>query len=80
MKEMKEGNAEVKWSERVPYAYWKGTPFMGGNRLDLVKCNVSKERDWNARIYSQVHIHSAWKFCLQQQSVLDCLSLLDIRW
>ncbi|KAG6520625.1 O-glucosyltransferase rumi-like [Zingiber officinale] len=53
MKEMKEGNAEVKWTERVPYAYWKGTPFMGGTRLDLVKCNVTKERDWNARIYAQ---------------------------
>ncbi|WOL13323.1 protein O-glucosyltransferase 1-like [Canna indica] len=53
MKEMKEGNAEVKWTERVPYAYWKGTPFMGKTRLDLVKCNVSKERDWNARIYAQ---------------------------
>ncbi|THU63109.1 hypothetical protein C4D60_Mb01t12270 [Musa balbisiana] len=53
MKEMNEGNAEVEWAERVPYAYWKGSPFMGGTRQDLVKCNVTKERDWNARIYAQ---------------------------
>lgn len=57
MKEMKEGNAEVKWQDREPYAYWKGSPFMGGTRVDLVKCNVSKERDWNARIYAQVHLY-----------------------
>ncbi|CAD5190154.1 unnamed protein product [Musa acuminata subsp. malaccensis] len=53
MKEMNEGNAEVEWAEREPYAYWKGSPFMGGSRQDLVKCNVTKERDWNARIYAQ---------------------------
>lgn len=56
MKEMNEGNAEVEWAERVPYAYWKGSPFMGGTRQDLVKCNVTKERDWNARIYAQVYL------------------------
>lgn len=51
---MKEANEEMKWIDREPYAFWRGNPHMGGNRFDLLKCNVTDEHDWNARIYAQV--------------------------
>ena len=54
LREMKEGNTNVKWMEREPYAYWKGNPFVVDNRKDLLKCNVSPEHDWNARLFVQV--------------------------
>lgn len=42
------------WKDREPYAYWKGNPKVAEKRKELVKCNVSEEHDWNARIYEQV--------------------------
>ncbi|KAF8704000.1 hypothetical protein HU200_031482 [Digitaria exilis] len=50
---MAEGNAMVNWTDRAPYAYWKGNPNVGAGRRFLLRCNVSGERDWNARIYAQ---------------------------
>jgi hypothetical protein len=55
-REIKEGNAMVNWTDRAPYAYWKGNPTVGAERRDLLRCNVSGNRDWNARIYAQVHV------------------------
>ncbi|TVU15069.1 hypothetical protein EJB05_38571 [Eragrostis curvula] len=52
-REIKEGNARVNWTDRAPYAYWKGNPAVGAERRDLLRCNVSAKRDWNARIYAQ---------------------------
>ncbi|KAL6903768.1 hypothetical protein ACP4OV_004581 [Aristida adscensionis] len=52
-REIKEGNAMVKWTDRAPYAYWKGNPTVGAERRDLLRCNASGPRDWNARIYAQ---------------------------
>uniref|UniRef100_A0A0D9W7J9 Glycosyl transferase CAP10 domain-containing protein n=1 Tax=Leersia perrieri TaxID=77586 RepID=A0A0D9W7J9_9ORYZ len=52
--EIAEGNAAVKWTGRAPYAYWKGNPTVGADRWNLVRCNASGKRDWNARIYAQV--------------------------
>ncbi|CAL9079177.1 unnamed protein product [Musa textilis] len=53
MNEMKAANEEVKWIDREPFAFWKGNPTMGSNRQELLKCNVTDEQDWNARIYTQ---------------------------
>lgn len=53
LKEIKEGNNKTKWMEREPYAYWKGNPHVAPTREDLLKCNVSAQQDWNARIYEQ---------------------------
>ncbi|KAG1355080.1 protein O-glucosyltransferase 1 [Cocos nucifera] len=50
-RELKEGNERVRWTDREPYAYWKGNPSVSAARRDLLKCNVSEARDWNARIY-----------------------------
>ncbi|KAM3282349.1 O-glucosyltransferase rumi [Capsicum chacoense] len=50
-KELQQSNELIKWTERVPYAYWKGNVVLGEARRDLLKCNVSKKQDWNARIY-----------------------------
>ncbi|KAK9094756.1 hypothetical protein Scep_026225 [Stephania cephalantha] len=50
---LKEGKKKTKWKEREPYAYWKGNPRVATTRKDLMKCNVSKEQDWNARLYAQ---------------------------
>ncbi|KAK9691023.1 hypothetical protein RND81_09G171200 [Saponaria officinalis] len=52
-KEIKEGNKMIKYSDRGPYAYWKGNPFVAPHRMDLLKCNVSDEHDWGARIFIQ---------------------------
>ncbi|KAM0915472.1 hypothetical protein ACQ4PT_010864 [Festuca glaucescens] len=52
-REIGEGNAALHWTRRTPYAFWKGNPTVGTVRWELLKCNVSRERDWNARIYAQ---------------------------
>uniref|UniRef100_K3Y6K5 Glycosyl transferase CAP10 domain-containing protein n=1 Tax=Setaria italica TaxID=4555 RepID=K3Y6K5_SETIT len=51
--DLKDGNNRVKWMDREPYAYWKGNPSVSATRQELVKCNVSSTKDWNARIYAQ---------------------------
>ncbi|KAI3856191.1 hypothetical protein MKX03_027773 [Papaver bracteatum] len=51
LKDLKEGNRKTKWIDRDPYAYWKGNPKVAPTRKDLMKCNVSEEQDWNARLY-----------------------------
>ncbi|CAN6705714.1 unnamed protein product [Malus baccata var. baccata] len=53
LKDLEEGNKRSKWIDREPYAYWKGNPSVAETRKDLVKCNVSDQMDWNARIYAQ---------------------------
>lgn len=40
--------------DREPYAYWKGNPAVAETRQELMKCNVSDNQDWNARVYAQV--------------------------
>ncbi|XP_031258336.1 O-glucosyltransferase rumi homolog [Pistacia vera] len=53
LREIKAGNNQTKWIDRVPYAYWKGNAFSGSkSRIDLLTCNVSGQMDWNARIYN----------------------------
>ncbi|KAH7669493.1 Protein xylosyltransferase protein [Dioscorea alata] len=51
LKEIKEGNERTKWVDREPYAFWKGNPTVAGTRVDLLRCNVSKDHEWNARVY-----------------------------
>ncbi|WOL18225.1 O-glucosyltransferase [Canna indica] len=51
--ELKKGNERVKWRKRKPFAYWKGNPWVSDSRRDLIKCNVSKQQDWNARLFAQ---------------------------
>ncbi|QCD94844.1 protein glucosyltransferase [Vigna unguiculata] len=51
--ELKEGNKRIPWLNREPYAYWKGNPSVAETREDLMKCNVSENHDWNARLYAQ---------------------------
>ncbi|KAL5216448.1 hypothetical protein ABZP36_007849 [Zizania latifolia] len=52
-KDLKDGNNRVRWLDREPYAYWKGNPAVAVTRQELIKCNVSSTKDWNARIYTQ---------------------------
>jgi len=60
--ELKEGNKRTPWLNREPYAYWKGNPSVAETREDLMKCNVSENRDWNARLYAQVLLSFFWVF------------------
>ncbi|XP_022732867.1 protein O-glucosyltransferase 1-like [Durio zibethinus] len=53
LKDIKHGNNQTKWIDREPYAYWKGNPFVAKKRQDLLKCNVSDQQDWNARLFIQ---------------------------
>ncbi|KAK1315056.1 hypothetical protein QJS10_CPA06g00333 [Acorus calamus] len=70
--ELREGNERVNWLERVPYAYWKGNPVVAVTRQELLQCNVSKERDWNARIYAQAQdIGKAASSFIQEELKMD---------
>ncbi|KAM7494494.1 hypothetical protein LguiB_029103 [Lonicera macranthoides] len=53
LNELKEGNKRSGWLDREPYAYWKGNPAVAATRRDLMRCNVSENQDWNARVYAQ---------------------------
>ncbi|KAJ4832032.1 hypothetical protein Tsubulata_010282 [Turnera subulata] len=53
LKDLDEGNQRSKWIDREPYAYWKGNPYVAENRQNLLTCNVSDEKDWNARLFIQ---------------------------
>ncbi|KAL6901001.1 hypothetical protein ACP4OV_005677 [Aristida adscensionis] len=43
----------LPWPARAPYAEWKGNPGVSAARGDLLRCNVSGEADWNARVFAQ---------------------------
>ncbi|XP_023552264.1 protein O-glucosyltransferase 1-like isoform X1 [Cucurbita pepo subsp. pepo] len=53
LKDLKEGNKRTPWKNREAYAYWKGNPEVAETRKDLLKCNVSDQQDWNARVFAQ---------------------------
>lgn len=54
MRSIKKGGKRTKWEQREPYAFWKGNPYVAKNRLELLKCNLSDQYDWNVRLYYQV--------------------------
>lgn len=56
LNDLKEGNKKTRWMDREPYAYWKGNPVVAETRQDLMRCNVSEQQDWSARVYAQVNI------------------------
>lgn len=63
--EIFEGNKKSRWKDREPYAYWKGNPKVAEKRKELLKCNVSDQEDWNARIFIKVphlYLSSVSKF------------------
>ncbi|KAM3320021.1 hypothetical protein BC332_08125 [Capsicum chinense] len=53
LKDLDKGNRMQRWEDREPYAYWKGNPEVAEKRMELIKCNVSENQEWNARIYEQ---------------------------
>ncbi|KAJ8771431.1 hypothetical protein K2173_026608 [Erythroxylum novogranatense] len=53
LNELMEGNKRMEWKNRDPHAYWKGNPAVAKTRQDLMKCNVTENQDWNARVYAQ---------------------------
>lgn len=69
-KDLEEANNEIKWENREPYAYWKGNAKLG-RRPELLKCNLSEDHDWNARIYAVVISYSI----LRVQILQSCISL-----
>ncbi|EEF51389.1 protein O-glucosyltransferase 2 [Ricinus communis] len=72
VKDLKEGNQRSKWKEREPYAYWKGNPNVAETRLDLMKCNVSQEHDWNARLYTQDWVRESQQGYKQSDLANQC--------
>jgi hypothetical protein len=70
LKDIKEGNKKTNWKDRVPYAYWKGNPYVAPARQNLLQCNVTLENDWNTLLYIQVFFFpSIWqKFSLKFSS------------
>ncbi|XWS46064.1 hypothetical protein CRYUN_Cryun14cG0032300 [Craigia yunnanensis] len=53
LRKIKKGNERIKWENRVPYAYWKGNPYVAQDRIDFLKCKLSDKYDWNVRLYKQ---------------------------
>ncbi|XP_008806857.2 protein O-glucosyltransferase 1 [Phoenix dactylifera] len=51
--ELREANERMSWMEREPYAYWKGNTGVCATRREVMQCNVSNGKEWNARIYQQ---------------------------
>ncbi|KAK2989080.1 hypothetical protein RJ640_018869 [Escallonia rubra] len=72
LKEIKQGNGRTKWMERVPYAYWKGNPFVADTRKDLLTCNVSHDQDWNARLFVQDWISESQQGFKQSDLASQC--------
>jgi hypothetical protein len=56
--EVERENHRVRWSQREPHAFWKGNPDRYHIRHDLMKCNVSNGKEWNARLFNQVRIRN----------------------
>ncbi|CAI9094422.1 OLC1v1030161C1 [Oldenlandia corymbosa var. corymbosa] len=84
LKEIKEGNRKRNWTDREPYAYWKGNPRTGAWRRDLMRCNPNHTVDWNARLFIQIQDLYRRKrmvserkvhFCMRFASVVDHSSL-----
>lgn len=73
-KDLKKGNEKMKWTEREPYAYWKGNPVVAETRRDLLKCNASEKQDWNARVYAQVSCSTTYVIisCGHRIFIKDC--------
>ncbi|KAG9441174.1 hypothetical protein H6P81_017028 [Aristolochia fimbriata] len=55
LKELENAGKKVKWEDRQPFAFWKGNPSTSSYRRDLLRCNVSKTKEWNARIFAQLN-------------------------
>uniref|UniRef100_A0A2P2JG82 O-glucosyltransferase rumi homolog isoform X1 n=1 Tax=Rhizophora mucronata TaxID=61149 RepID=A0A2P2JG82_RHIMU len=62
----------IKWTEREPYAYWKGNPFVADRRKDLLTCNVSDQQDWNARLFIQDWILESQQGFMQSDVSKQC--------
>ncbi|XAR63084.1 Protein xylosyltransferase [Bertholletia excelsa] len=45
-KELEEGNSRINWTQRGPYAQWKGSIWVSDIRKDLVKCNADDKQDY----------------------------------
>lgn len=73
LKELEEGNKRSKWVDREPFAYWKGNPIVAATRQDLLKCNVSNNQDWNARVYAQDWIKESKEGYKQSDLASQCI-------
>ncbi|KAJ0910690.1 putative glycosyl transferase CAP10 domain-containing protein [Helianthus annuus] len=61
-KELEQGNQRRKWTNREPFAYWKGNTYTGVARRDLARCNSDGKHEWNARIHHLVNIYLTTHF------------------
>lgn len=53
LEDIKEGNKRTNWKDRVPFAYWKGNPYVDPSRTDLLKCNLTDQQNWDTLLYVQ---------------------------
>lgn len=52
-KDIKKGAQAAKWTDKLPYAYWKGNPDVASPvRTELLNCNDTNL--WGAQILRQV--------------------------
>ncbi|KAM3730083.1 hypothetical protein ACB098_12G060600 [Castanea mollissima] len=72
LNDLKEGNKRMGWMAREPYAYWKGNPSVALIRQELMKCNVSDNQDWNARVYAQDWIRESQEGYKQSDLASQC--------
>ncbi|KAJ8536771.1 hypothetical protein K7X08_035172 [Anisodus acutangulus] len=72
-KDLKKGTKKIKWTDREPYAFWKGNPIVAETRMDLLKCNVSEKQDWSARVYAQNWIEEQKQGYKQSDLASQCI-------
>ncbi|KAE8022532.1 hypothetical protein FH972_008324 [Carpinus fangiana] len=72
LRDLKEGNKRIRWMDRKPYAYWKGNPVVAVTRQELLKCNVSENQDWNARVYAQDWLRESQEGYKQSDLASQC--------
>ncbi|VVA11104.1 PREDICTED: O-glucosyltransferase [Prunus dulcis] len=78
LKDLEEGNKRKRWIDRAPYAYWKGNPSVAATRQDLLKCNVSDQQDWNARVYAQDWLRESSEGYKQSDLASQCVDRYKI--
>ncbi|CAI0546861.1 unnamed protein product, partial [Linum tenue] len=56
-----------------PPLFRKGNPAVAETRMDLMKCNVSEEHDWNARVFAQDWVKESQQGYKQSDLANQCL-------
>ncbi|KAK1289172.1 hypothetical protein QJS10_CPB18g01548 [Acorus calamus] len=73
IKELKAGNERLRWVDRIPYAYWKGNPYVGATRGDLLRIGEEKlNKDSSTQIWRINVITEGRAWSVSEKYILAC--------